>query len=146
MKHLNSKGFTLVELLAVLLLMTVLITISTAFVYRSLQADEEMAFKQQLTKDLLQAHLLAVTSKEHISVYFYQTPSTYIIRSSSNSNYLLKRDLPSTVKVLPTSTLTTFRFLPTGSTSSFGVIRFSVNNEPYSIHYYLGKGRFYVEG
>lgn len=141
----NSKGYTLTELLAVLLMMTVIITISAAFLYQTLQADEETAFKEQLTKDLHQAQLTAITNGEHITVNFYQNPPSYIFRSDS-ANFLVKRDFPPTVKLLATSTLTYFMFLPTGNTSSFGVIRFSIDNELYAIHYYLGKGRFYVEG
>lgn len=147
-KHHRQNGFTLLELLIVLLMMTVLITISSSFVYRTVQIDKETAFKKQLTEDLYLAQRTAITQNQTVTVNFYSHSQTYYIGLSSGStgSLLIKRELPSTVQLLETSTLTSFRILPSGSTNSFGVIRFRINNKPYSIHYYLGKGRFYAEG
>jgi len=144
----NSSGFTLIELMIVLLMLSIMITIGGAFAYKSIEQNNEIAFKSQLKKDLLNAQLTAITSGEQVFVNFYPFSQTYYIQLSTmgTENLLVKRELPSTIEFLETSTLSSFRFLPSGSTSTFGVIRFNTIDGPFSIHYYLGKGRFYVEG
>ncbi|TDL34598.1 prepilin-type N-terminal cleavage/methylation domain-containing protein [Jeotgalibacillus sp. S-D1] len=146
-RHHRQNGFTLIEMLVVLLMMTILIAISSSFIYRTIQMNKETAFKSQLTQDLYMAQRTAITQNQTVLINFYSQSQTYYIRLSSGApdSVLIKRDLPQTVQLLETSTLTSFRILPSGSTNSFGVIRFKINNKPYSIHFYLGKGRFYAE-
>jgi len=125
-----------------------MITISGAFLYKSIEKNVEEEFKVQLQKDLYYAHLTSITSGNQVSVNFYPLSQTYYIQFSTSGieNTLVKRELPSSIRYLQTSTLSSFRFLPSGSTSTFGVIRFSTGNGPFSVHFFLGKGRFYVEG
>ncbi|MDG5470792.1 competence type IV pilus minor pilin ComGD [Jeotgalibacillus sp. ET6] len=143
---LHNRGFTMVELMVVLLLMTVLISVCGSLAYKSIQVKEEKLFKEQLSEDLHDAQLTALTSGEYVSLYFYPHSSYYFILkgSGAQAKYLAKRDLPDSIKILDTTTLPAFKFLPSGSTDTFGAIRFSINGDPYSVHYFLGKGRFYI--
>ncbi|KIL45978.1 hypothetical protein KR50_26530 [Jeotgalibacillus campisalis] len=136
----------MIELMMVLLLMTVIISICGSFMYKSLQFKEERVFKQQLSQDLLDAQLTALTSGEYVTLYFYPHTSHYYISKGSGSKekYIAKRELPDSIEILDTTTLPSFKFLPSGSTNTFGALRFLVNGDPYTVHYYLGKGRFYI--
>lgn len=136
----------MVELMVVLLVMTVLVSVCGSFVYKSMQIKEERLFKEQLSQDLHDAQLTALTSGEYVSLYFYPHTSYYYILKGSGSQekYLAKRELPDSIKILDTTTLPAFKFLPSGSTNTFGSLRFSVNGNPYSVHYFLGRGRFYI--
>ena len=147
LKHLNLRGFTMIEVMVVLLLITVIVTVSAQFIYRSIIVEESLLFEHQLTQDLYQAQLTAITSEQYVSLRFYPLEQQYHILTGSGTQErtIVKRELPLSVELLETSTLLTFRFLPSGSTSTFGAIRFRVNEQPYTVHFYLGKGRFYVE-
>ncbi|WP_167578579.1 competence type IV pilus minor pilin ComGD [Jeotgalibacillus proteolyticus] len=143
---LNTKGFTLIELMVVLLMVSIILSISTAFVFRTYELEEEIRFKNQIVKDLYNAQLVAITGKEPVRLHFYPRSGNYYIFTGSGSGekLLVKRDFPQTVEMLESSTLTSFWFLPSGSTNTFGVMRFKIKNASFAIHYYLGKGRFYV--
>ena len=68
-----------------------------------------------------------------------------IVGYPPNERVLIEVKLPDNVELLETSTLKQFRYNPTGNTTTFGVVRFKVDDSPVNIHFHLAKGRFYVE-
>ncbi|WP_157841515.1 prepilin-type N-terminal cleavage/methylation domain-containing protein [Jeotgalibacillus soli] len=143
----NDKGYTMAEVLIVLLLVSILIMISSHFIHRSTVMEESVAFEKQLIEDLHYAQLIAIKYKQHVNVQFLILDQQYYIGSSIGAPYQIniRRVMPASVRILDAGSLLSFRILPNGNTSTFGVIRFSVNEKPFAIHYYLSRGRFFIE-
>ncbi|WP_407637926.1 prepilin-type N-terminal cleavage/methylation domain-containing protein [Jeotgalibacillus alimentarius] len=143
LKH--NSGFTMIEVIMVLLVLGILIAISASFFPRSKEAS--ISFESRLIQDLHNAQLTAVSGNKQVTVYFDTGNQSYSMVSGyvPNEKVLSEVKLPENVELLGTSSLTLFRYNPSGNTNTFGVVKFIVDHEPLNIHFYLARGRFYVE-
>ncbi len=135
----------MIEMMIVLLLLTTLLIIS-ASLYSS-PKTVSTSFETQLTNDLHYAQLYAIKEQQYLNVRFDVSLQAYkvIVGYPPNERVLIEVKLPDNVELLETSTLKQFRYNPTGNTTTFGVVRFKVDDSPVNIHFHLAKGRFYVE-
>lgn len=141
----RQEGFTLIEMIIVLLVMGIFITIS-ATVYSSIKTVST-PFETQLTNDLYHAQLYAITEKQYVTVRFDAESQRYKMFTGYSPGEVVLADVrfPENVELLEDGTLSYFRYLPSGNTTTFGVVRFIVDGSPVNIHFHLAKGRFYVE-
>lgn len=135
----------MLEVMIVLLVMGVFITIS-ASIYSSVHTVST-SFETRITNDLYYAQLYAMTENQYVTVRFDAAYQEYqfIVSHHPQEYVLMHVPLPENVELLETGSLKVFRYLPSGNTSTFGVVRFLVDGSPVNIHFYIAKGRFYVE-
>ncbi|WP_166786859.1 competence type IV pilus minor pilin ComGD [Jeotgalibacillus salarius] len=141
----QEKGFTLIEVMIVLCVVGLFIII-TSSVYSSAK-EMSTSFETQLTNDLHFAQLVALKEKQYVTVRFDASKQNYkmIAGYTPNEKVLADVMLPENVELLENGTLSVFRYAPSGNTTTFGVVRFKVNGASMNYHFYLAKGRFYVE-
>lgn len=139
-----EKGFTLIETLLVLLLITSLLLISIPNFQRSIHNKNLDYFFEQLEKDLYESQMTAMTEGIIVRVIFSSATNTYTIREE---DVITKtRSLPKGLTVgRGTLELTNLRYLPNGNISYAGTIIFRYKNDRHILVFQLVRGRFYIE-
>lgn len=138
----SLKGFTLLEMLIVLAVISVMLAIGMAGIKPATGWVQKQMFITQLESDLYLAHSYAINRKETIIFRFSKDQNQY--EAASGSNLIVKRELPANIKMTG-GNLTRFHITPDGTISHFGTVRFQANDSVVELTIYLGRGRFIVK-
>ncbi|WP_272941512.1 competence type IV pilus minor pilin ComGD [Planococcus donghaensis] len=140
MLNLNEKGFTLLEMLLVLV---VLVTISAISIsgYRSFMVQkEEQRFFEILRQDIYfaqsQSYALNMTAK----IIFRESKGTYEVFTDLQL-VAVSRKLPQSIQLKKTSNLTEIYFNENGTVVQSGTLRFSTSRGEKTLVVHLGGGR-----
>ncbi|GIN96370.1 hypothetical protein J6TS1_22400 [Siminovitchia terrae] len=141
----SNKGFTLLESLVVLLVVSVVLLFGMITVNPMMEWMQKKMFVSQLRSDLYHAHSHAINRKERVSVSFSRGSSQYSATGDS-TGVLFIRDLPPPVKITGGS-LKQLRFhiTPDGTINNFGIVNFALNDQPIELIFHIGRGRFVVK-
>ncbi|ADU29941.1 competence type IV pilus minor pilin ComGD [Evansella cellulosilytica] len=139
-----SGGYTLIEILIVLLLITSFLLVSIPHFSNSVRSKDVDYFFELLEKDLYESQLHAMIHGEIVRFIFSPEEEAYFIRS--NMTMKVKRPFPKGLSVRRGSLdYTSLRFLPTGTISFSGTILFYYKDDTYMLVFQFVRGRFYIE-
>ncbi|MED3660741.1 competence type IV pilus minor pilin ComGD [Ureibacillus sp. FSL K6-8385] len=140
----NEKGFTLLEMLLVLMIVLLIGSVSSTF---SIKMTEKMLVDQffhQLKLDIQMAQMWAMEHQKSCFVSF-SSSNTYKVHHQLDE-VILERKLPDTISIDPDSNLLTLRIGADGSVDNFGTITFQTGLGTKYIIVNIDKGRIrYVE-
>lgn len=135
------NGFTLIEVLFVLAILSVLILISTPLQFSALDHKTEESFLETLEMDLLYMQTLSYNSRSRYRLTF---PDQEHYTVSSNQSIILERTVPEGWEV-DTRTLKTISFNDNGTIRDSGTFAIQTLTDRYNVVCPLGKGRCYFE-
>lgn len=140
----NEKGYTLFEMMIVLLIISTVSFISLGSVKSVSEAQKRNHFFEQLYVDLYYAQTLAITHQKPITVIFDNKDKKYMVRQGIVT--FVTRGFDKSYHVIPsTLALNEIVFLHNGNVRKSGTIIFEVNKQSYKLTLLLGRGRFYIE-
>jgi competence protein ComGD len=140
----SKRGFTLIEMLVVLSVVTILISLGgLSFRSISLIMDKKM-FISQLEADLYYAQSYAMNRKLEVYVQFYAEANRYVAMDNNHVR-IIDRTFSPNNKMLSGSNLTAFSITPDGNISRFGTMYFKTGNEKIKLVVNIGRGRFNVQ-
>ncbi|MGE8204500.1 competence type IV pilus minor pilin ComGD [Heyndrickxia sp. NPDC080065] len=141
----SNRGFTLVESLVVLLVISVFMFIGSISVKKLSASIERNNFITQLESDLYYAQSYAMNRHESVLVQFYPYYNQYLAVSKNNNKTLFDRKLPVSIEMLNGGTFTSYMILPDGNISKFGTLKFKWNQKDIKLVFNIGRGRFRIE-
>lgn len=142
----RKNGFTLLEMLIVLMVVSVLAALAVPSIERISQAKEEAHLIEQLTNDLLYAQHYALTQRKAVVVVFHNGQGRYrITENYVLGRLLLERELPSPWIFEMATLQSPLTFLANGNVNKSGTMFLRNGKGAYKIVFLLGKGRFYVQ-
>lgn len=142
----RKNGFTLLELLIVLMIVSTLTIVAIPQIDRLKKAKEETHMLEQLTDDLLYAQAYALTHRQSVVVVFYNAQGRYrMTERYTLGPVLLDRTLPSPWKIELATLQNPLTFLANGNVNKSGTVLLKNGKTTYKLVFLLGKGRFYVQ-
>lgn len=138
----KQSGFTLVELLLVLSILSILLLLSVPLNISGLQKHQDEQFLETFQYDVLYIQHLATTTTDDKRVYIRFQNDRYSI--IENTKTLETRYYPDGWEMDP-RTMEELSFKSTGTVRQPGRIKMTSKNNTYFVVFPLGKGRGYVE-
>ncbi|OZS78818.1 hypothetical protein CF394_04580 [Tetzosporium hominis] len=140
----GETGFTLIEVLLILALLTSSIVIANSIAYRQSIKLEEAQFFLLLEQDLLAAQAIALELHTPVVIRFFYAESKYTMTAQFKT---IKTVLfPETVQFLSSSYLKTIEYSSTGNVVNFGTCYFTTTSGKITLTLYIGKGRVRFDG
>ncbi|MFT4412614.1 competence type IV pilus minor pilin ComGD [Fredinandcohnia humi] len=140
----NNKGFTLVEILLVLSIVSMM-TLISLLQLRPLHDSKKIdQFLHQLQNDLFYSQQYAISHSEMTKVFFSETEPFYRIYSGAKNKVILTRTFDESIRFQYITLGSTLYFNSNGNVQRSGSIRVKYKGDTYTITFLLGKGRFYV--
>lgn len=144
----NDHGFTLLEAMIVVAVITIMLTFSLITFQTFSEMMQRKTFIGQLKTDLYYLHSLAINQQKSIVFQFSVRNNQYEARfkddNETSKDEIFKRKLPQQIKI-EKSNLPSFVITPDGNVSNFGTVHFRQQEKTFKITFYIGRGRFYVE-
>lgn len=136
----NQRGFTLIEMLLVLLVLTIVVGIGIPG-YRVMEIEkEEQRFFELLLQDIYFAQSESYRSQTSTIVVFNAERNYYdVVKNLLNK--ISTREMPKTVSFKSSSNISQIYFSSKGSIQSSGTLRFQTSTGEKTIVVHLGKGR-----
>ncbi|GAB2573469.1 competence type IV pilus minor pilin ComGD [Gracilibacillus alcaliphilus] len=141
----QQAGFTLVELLFSLAIISFLLIISSSLLLRGFDSIQYQSFQQQFHQDLLYLQQLSLTQKDNVYLEMNPLQNKYTIRQKGWGRILIERNLPSTWKIQTNSLGRIIEFSRTGNIRKPGAMRITTNHSIVTITCPFGKGGCYSE-
>ncbi len=138
----NEKGFTLVEMLIVLSLLTVIVSISVYLSLDFLNKQQEKHFFELLHSDIFFVQNQSFSTLNKASIMFRD--GYYVVYKTSKDRNPLIREYPNHISFYHYEN-NTISFLNQGDINPPISIRFNKNGENYKLVFPFGKGRAYIE-
>ncbi|MFA9559402.1 competence type IV pilus minor pilin ComGD [Evansella sp. AB-rgal1] len=140
----KDHGYTLLEILVVLFLLSIILLISIPNFTRSINNNDVNYFFEQLEKDLYSTQMKAISESLTLRFLFSNDTSKYTIVQGITP--LEERQFPKGMIVEKgTLGLNDLRFLPVGTLSNSGSIFFYYKEDRYELIFQFVRGRFYIE-
>ncbi|KQL53556.1 hypothetical protein AN964_08650 [Heyndrickxia shackletonii] len=141
--YLGNKGFTLIEVLIVLLILTIFLSLSIASLKPLKSTLEKKMVISQLEADLYYAQTYTISRQELVTVQFYPAYNRYMMKTAKGT-VIVNRSMTSSVKLLNGS-FNSFNILRDGNISRFGTLAFEINGQTFKLIFNIGRGRFRVQ-
>ena len=138
--HLNKEdGYTLVEMLLVLMIVGILATGAMHFTVKKIEKNQLEQFFEQFQIDMHYLQSYAMANGVTVRIHFTQDGYGYF-GIVGNTQKILTRSMP---KGLSGNKDNTYHitYLPNGNVSEFGKVTFTTPNGWKKITVYIGKGR-----
>lgn len=140
----TSRGFTLVEIIIVLCLVTVMGNVVVISIIPFYQNYQDEQFLQQFKQDLYYSQQRAISSG---------ATTRFIIDPETNQYQIIQHHTPILIRAYPqhvdfqavTLSLHQIAYLSNGNLSKAGTIKITMREKDYRLVFTLGKGRFYIE-
>lgn len=140
----KEKGFTFVEMLLVLTIITVVsLTIFTQG-SKGFEARENNHFYDLLVRDILYIQSMSLKNRDKTVLEFNEKKRYYQAKYRDSNKLIFQRDLPQKLKILNTSTINKVGFNERGNASYVGKIVFEIEGDVKELFVYLGAGRVYL--
>ncbi len=148
MKRKTNAGFTLIEMLLVLTIISVcmLLTIASSQTYAEGRKLDYLV--RQFREDVLYGQYFAMTRKKSVYIAFYDrdTHVEYAIYDTSiYGKALISRILPEGVTFSLGTLGQLLYYNSTGNINKSGTMFIESGHHKYKVVFLLGRGRFYVE-
>ncbi|MBS4176353.1 competence type IV pilus minor pilin ComGD [Lederbergia citrea] len=140
----KENGFTLLEILIVICVMTVLLSFSFFTIKSFSELMQKRAFISQIQSDLYYAHSYALSRRETVTVRFSILSNQYEAISGHSREIIVQRKIPKPIK-LENSNVPSFIITPEGNVSNFGTVFFRLNDKRLKLTFFIGRGRFLVQ-
>ena len=141
----NNHGFTLIEVIFVLGVLSILLLLSAPLKVSILDNQKEEQFLTTFQNDLLYMQSISYLSKEYIGMEIKADHYT-IITDGHENNIAVRRSIPADWDFdLRTFKTGLISFNRNGTIRTPGNIHLTTNNASYKIVFPLGKGRCYIE-
>ncbi|WP_257009985.1 competence type IV pilus minor pilin ComGD [Evansella halocellulosilytica] len=142
-KYLNSKGYSMFEMLLVLLILSVLASLIIPNLMSVNQSLEANHFFKQLETDLYEAQMRAMTNGYPIRVIFSQSNKQYTVRRGVVT--IKVRKIPDNMNVRGgTLRLDDVQYRTDGTLSRTGTIHFTHRDDTYELRFHFIRGRFTI--
>jgi competence protein ComGD len=144
-KHNNETGFSLVEMMVTLTIFSIMSSI-VLFTFVPLFTEKKTEyFLEQLSNDLHQLQMHAITHQRTVHFRFDHTNKRYYAYTNSIASPILHRFYDNNISINYGTLGPYFSFLSSGNISRFGTIFIKDEKSKYKIVFMIGKGRFYAE-
>lgn len=144
MQEVNKTGFTLVEMLLVLLLVLVLSSLAISYGQKGIQEQEMTHFFNQLNSDVLLLQQYALKEKKKMDLEFNVNKNMYTLKYRDSQKIIYKRIMPKSMKIAAGSTLYRIGFNERGNASYVGKLTFFYFGGKKEVSVYLGTGRMEI--
>ena len=132
----NDRGFTLLESMLALSVLTV----ATFFSFQLLQAlhqeTTETLFIRHLQRELMVLQMQAKAENKNVTLSFF---STYYEKRDGDT--MTRYDYPENIRYMNTSNIQTISMNPKGNIRKFGTLYFKSGLKTYRLRLQIGKGR-----
>lgn len=119
--NLSLTGFTLIEIIVVLGIVSLILGIASVYLFSFKPAVELRLSSQEIVAALNQARSLAITNLDNYKVVFDVANEKYVIKDSLDADLDAERSLENSIDIESTNLDDdTAIFKPNGSLSSFG--------------------------
>ncbi len=140
----SNKGFTLLEIMFVVVVLSVILSIALIQVKPTWDWLQKKMFISQIQSDLYYAHSYAINRKETVVIRISEAKNEYEARASSSNHLLFHRSIPRPIHITQ-SNLNHFHLTPQGTISNFGTVQFTSNGQSFKLTFHIGRGRFIVQ-
>ncbi|MDF0727789.1 competence type IV pilus minor pilin ComGD [Cytobacillus sp. S13-E01] len=141
----NQKGFTLIEVLLVLLIISTLTSLTLIQFKPIFDSKKIEYFFETFENDLLFAQTYAMSHNETVYVYFTVNEHQYRVLAGSTRRQILSREFSKDIKLEYSNLIPGVVYLANGNLSKSGSLVFKYKKDVYQVTFLLGKGRFYVK-
>ncbi|UTR09441.1 prepilin-type N-terminal cleavage/methylation domain-containing protein [Evansella sp. LMS18] len=143
-RRLNESGYTLIEMLLVLVLLSSVLLIAFPVFGGAAEAKSLEYFFEQLELDLYESQMSAMSEGITVRVVFSPENGTYRIRHGVRT--VKTRYFPSGLSVASgTLDYNELLFMPGGTVSKSGSLIFNHRKDSYLLMFQFVRGRFYIE-
>lgn len=139
----NQKGFTLLEMLLVLMVLQVMVGVLLLSVKPVMQTYRLHYFFKQLQTDMWYAQQVAINSEKSVALVFLNAESKYLM--VSGGNLIMTRDYEKDVTLQTEVIQGRVSFLQDGNVDRSGTIIVKHYEKKYRVVVLIGRGRFYVQ-
>ncbi|OEH92884.1 competence type IV pilus minor pilin ComGD [Bacillus solimangrovi] len=140
----QAKGFTLLEMLIVLMIVSVLTSLTLTVFQSVVETKRTEFFLEQFERDLLYAQSYAINHNCAVYTYIQSEKHAYFIRDC-NYNKLLERGYSNDIIVEVGTMQPIITYKNNGNAVKSGSFYFLIRKDRYKFVQLLGKGRFYVK-
>ncbi|WP_108670814.1 competence type IV pilus minor pilin ComGD [Peribacillus acanthi] len=139
----SSEGFTLLEILLVMLIFIIISTITLAFSPQIIMKVNAPNFLRQLESDLYYIQQYALNHQQAVNFKLDLTNKRYFAFSSSGE-VLVEQKIPNSIKI-EYGSLHSYKLYVTlnGNFTQSGTWVIKEREKVYSFYFLIGKGRFY---
>ncbi|WP_117169233.1 competence type IV pilus minor pilin ComGD [Paraliobacillus sediminis] len=140
----KESGFTIVELLIVLSILSVLLIIGTNLHIKSYQNYQFNQWHQIFESDILFMQKLSITSMGNVYMLIKPSSHNYEIRSGGLGEIIIKRPIPEEWEIKLHTLSMPLTFSPNGTIQQPGRFQIITPTTRYDITFSFGKGRSYL--
>lgn len=141
---LNNRGYTLIEMTIVLMIIAVVSSITFGNMKSTYDTVKRNEFIYQFQEDLYYAQQRAISHHLSTSVVILINSKEYVIRQGGV--VILRRKFDNNITFTPVSlALNDISFLNDGNASRSGTLLIKIDGHSYRLVLLLGMGRFYLE-
>ncbi|MEH7811065.1 competence type IV pilus minor pilin ComGD [Bacillus toyonensis] len=138
----KQKGFTLLEMLLVLFVISVLSMITYFNVHSIYEKQKVEQFLSQFSNDILYMQQLAINRQKYYTLRWYKEKNTYYIEESGTNHFIVSRDYGNDIQIDLHTFPNPMTYNPSGNINRGGTILLSYRSYKYEIVFQLGRGRF----
>ncbi|WP_163102608.1 competence type IV pilus minor pilin ComGD [Peribacillus alkalitolerans] len=139
----DSKGFTLIEILFVMIIFITISSITIAFTPHVITKEHAPDFLRQLESDLYYIQQFAINHQQTVNLTLDLTNNRYFASTPSGGK-LVEQKVPTGIKI-EYGSLNTFTLFITlnGNFTHSGTWLVKEKGKVYCFYFLIGKGRFY---
>jgi competence protein ComGD len=137
----TEEGFTLLEVLIVLIIWSILILLIVPINFSHLEKQQEKYFFETFAFDVLYTQNLSTTTKDYVQINLYE--NSYLIRRGYRGKIIVERELPSDW-IIEEKLLQTISFDDKGRVRKPGNFVIRTKHKVYKVIFPFGKGRFHI--
>ncbi|MDC3418995.1 prepilin-type N-terminal cleavage/methylation domain-containing protein [Aquibacillus koreensis] len=140
----NNKGFTLIEVLIVLSMISLFLVIGASFQPKALEQNQADYFFKLFQSDVLYLQQLTMIDRENVFIYISPDNKSYQIKRGGMGEVILTRSFPKDWTINLNTLPAPISFSPNGTIKNPGTIDLRSPTTRYSVIFPFGKGRCYI--
>lgn len=143
----NESGYTLLETIMVMSIMSVLMVITMLFIQPFQSQKKADLFFEALERDVLYAQQYAISNKIGVMILFDTAKNQYIgVEGGIPAKRLFTVKYDSGIQMSPLTMDARVQFNSEGGILSSGSMSVTFHNKKYKMIFYMGMGRMKFEG
>ncbi|AKS38897.1 competence protein comGD [Anoxybacillus gonensis] len=142
----NERGFTLIEMLIVLFVVTSIMSFTVPPLQHVLAERQLQYFLEQFQNDMLYAQQYAISRKKTVAIIFSFDTCRYQVKEGGTfGKELFARSFPSPFQFQMATLSPPLYYYPNGNVNKAGTLLVAYGSKKYKIVFQLGKGRLYAQ-